>query len=119
VKQKLLTGSVSFFGKQWEILTEGTFAFNKTDSTGTKRTLASYLYTGIRLNEKFVPYIRLDYLDYEEGELFFMSNDTRSLVAGIRYQFNYLAVLKLEFQHTDYDQSADLDKVTAQLAIGF
>lgn len=119
VKQNLFTASVSYFGKKFELLAESTVGRNHTDTTGLKNTVASYLYTGYKLNEKLVPYVRFDDLQYENGEIYYNKNNTTSVVAGIRYQLNYLAVIKLEYQHIHSATEGKGDKVTAQFAIGF
>ncbi|MCW3118756.1 MAG: hypothetical protein JWM28_2838 [Chitinophagaceae bacterium] len=119
VDQTLLSGSVAYFGKKFELLAEGTLGINKTDTTGSRQTLASYLYTGYRITEKVTPYIRLDNLNFQEGEIYFNKDNTTSIVAGIRYSLNYLAVVKLEYQHQHSAVQGNIDKVTAQFAIGF
>ena len=118
VKQNLFTGSVAYFGKQFEVLVESTFGSNHTDTTGTKQTFASYIYTGFVIKDKIVPYLRLDRLHFQEGEILYDKNNTTSIVAGIRYDFNYLVVAKLEYEHRSEEKS-DVNKVTFQLAIGF
>ena len=119
VDQTLLTGSIAYFGKKFELLTESTLGINKTDTTGSKQTLASYLYSGYRVSEKITPYVRLDNLNFQEGEIYFTKDNTTSFVAGIRYSINYLAVVKLEYQHQHSSVQGNIDKVTAQFAIGF
>ncbi len=119
VNQHLGSASISRFGKKLEFLSEFTAALNHTDSTGNKQTLAGYAYAGYRIKEKFVPYVRYDNIKYERGELFYMKNDVQSFVAGMRYEINYLAVVKLEYQHLQYEFGADVDKITVQFAIGF
>jgi hypothetical protein len=119
VNQNLYTGSVAYFGNKFELLTEGTFGINKTDTTGSKNTLAGYLYAGYKVTEKFIPYIRLDDLQYQDGEIYFRKNNTTSVIAGLRYQINYLAVVKLEFQHQKSELEGNTNSITAQFAVGF
>ena len=119
VNQNLCSGSVAYFGNKFEVLAEGTLANNKTDTTGSRSTLASYIYSGYRISEKLIPYIRLDNLNYNKGEIYFKKNNTTSVVAGMRYQINYLAVIKLEYQHQHAEIEGDTDKLTVQFAIGF
>ena len=119
VNQHLISASVSRFGKKFEFLTEATGALNHTDSTGTKNTIAGYAYAGYRIKEKFVPYVRYDNIRYQTGEMFYTKNNMQSFVAGLRYEINYLAVVKLEYQHLDNEFTPDVDKVTVQFAIGF
>jgi hypothetical protein len=119
VKQHLITGSVSYFGNKFELLAESTLGYNTTDTTGTKRTQASYVYGGFRITSKLTPYIRLDDLHFENGEQYFAKNNSGSFVGGIRYRINYLAVIKLEYQHQHSETQGNIDKLTAQFAIGF
>jgi len=119
VKQNLVTGSAAYFGDKFELLAEGTFGTNKTDTTGSKNTAATYVYAGVKIKEKVVPYIRFDQLHFQEGEIFFHKDNTTSIVGGIRYNINYLTVVKLEYQHQHSEYTGDINKLTAQLAIGF
>ena len=119
VTQNLFSGSVAYFGKKFELLTEGTLGINKTDTTGSKNTIASYIYTGYKINEKLIPYVRLDNINYQEGEIYYHKDNTTAFVAGIRYQINYLAVIKLEYQHQHLQTEGNSDKLTMQFAIGF
>jgi hypothetical protein len=117
VDQELFTGSVAYFGKRFEFLAEATSAMDKTDSTGTKQSLAGYAYAGVRF-KKIIPYVRVDYSKVPDGELFFHPDTKTSFVGGIRYEINYLTVIKLEYGHTENDLGKT-DGVTAQIAIGF
>jgi hypothetical protein len=119
VKQHLVSASIARFGKKFELLTEATAGFNHTDSTGTKTTLAGYAYAGYKIKEKYVPYLRYDNIRYQDGEMFYMKNNVQSFVVGFRYEISYLAVIKLEYQHLDYEMGDNVDKITAQFAIGF
>jgi hypothetical protein len=119
VNQNLFTGSISYFGKKFEVLTEGTLALNKTDTTGSRQTLASYIYAGYRVGKKITPYVRLDNLNYQEGEIYYHKDNMTSFVAGIRYNVNFLVVVKLEFQHQNTEFEGNIDRVTTQFAIGF
>lgn len=119
VNQHLISGSVAKFGKKLELLTEATMGMNHTDSTGTRNTLAAYAYAGYKIKEKYVPYVRYDNISYQGGELYYMGKNVQSYVAGFRYEISYLAVVKLEYQHINNQVAADVNKVTAQFAIGF
>jgi len=119
VKQKLYTASAAYFGKKFEFLSEGTFARNNSDSTGSQNNFGMYAYTGVKLHEKFIPYVRFDYMDYDDGEIYFAKNDAISITTGLRYVINYLAVVKLEYEYQDRQLTGGSNKVTAQVAIGF
>lgn len=119
INQNLFSGSVSKFGKKFELLAEGTAAINNTDTTGSRTTLASYIYAGYRVANKIVPYIRYDNIHYQPGEIYYDKNNINSFVAGLRYEINYLAVVKLEYQYQHSEFLNNTNKVTAQFAIGF
>jgi len=119
INQQLYTATVAHFGSKFEFLAEGTFASNKAESTGTLHSFASYLYTGVRLHEKLVPYLRLDYLNLNDSELYYDGGDTFSYLAGIRYEINFLIVVKMEYQHIQKDNAGNRDILNTQIAIGF
>jgi hypothetical protein len=119
VKQNLASLSFANFGKKVELLAECTAGFNKNDSTGLNKSFASYVYAGYRVSEKFIPYIRYDNLEFQEGELYYHHDCGSKLLLGVRYQINYLAVVKLEYQRTRFDMSGNANKIIAQFAIGF
>lgn len=123
VNQNIITGSIAFtdsiFSKEIELLAESSMAMNKSDSLGVQNAVASYAYAGIRLTEKIIPYVRIDDIRYKNNEVYFMNNDIQSYVGGIRYELNYLAVIKLEYQHSKAHMSTVPDKVIFQIAVGF
>lgn len=94
-------------------------ALDKTDSTGTQHDWASYLYAGYRITDKLVPYFRLDNLQYGSGEVYYIKNNTKAFLVGVRYYVDYLLVLKLEYQHIDAQIQGKTDAITFQVALGF
>lgn len=119
IRQQLYTGSFAYFGKKLEVLTEATFAVNKAESTGSLNSMTSYFYAGYRFKDKIVPYFRVDCLDFEDEELYYVNSDVTSVVAGVRYEINYLAVVKLEYQHESISLSDNINTLKLQIAIGF
>lgn len=119
VNQQLYTATIAHFGSKFEVLAEGTFASNYAKSTGIVNSFTSYLYAGVRLTEKWIPYFRIDYLKYQEEELYFEKDDTTSSLAGLRYEINYLIVVKIEYQHTERGEIGTSDLFNTQIAIGF
>ncbi|MBC6992360.1 hypothetical protein [Hymenobacter sp. BT491] len=123
INQHIMTASVSYtdsvFSKKYELLAESSMAVNKADSLGAQNTMASYVYAGVRLTDKFIPYVRLDDVRYRKHEVYFLNNNIQSFVGGLRYELNYLAVLKLEYQRTKSQMTPDFDKIVFQVAVGF
>jgi hypothetical protein len=118
-RQQIYTGSLSYFGSTFEMLAEASLMNNNTDSEGINTSFASYLYSGYRIRDKWVPYVRLDYLEYQDADPYLDNSDTVSFITGLRYEVNYLIVVKLEYQHEDQRVNGSLNKLTAQVAIGF
>ncbi|MDQ6762822.1 MAG: hypothetical protein M3015_09380 [Bacteroidota bacterium] len=117
--QNMFSGSVAYFGPKFEILAEGTLAVNRTDTTCYKKTLGYYLYAGYKVTDKITPYFRVDNVHFQTGEIFYIKDNRSSFLAGINYQINYLANLKLEYQYLHSEITGDRNKVSAQIAIGF
>lgn len=119
LEQQLFTASCAYFKNNYEFLSEGTLAINKTDSTGSAQTKIMYAYAGYRIKDKFIPYVRFDWSEYGKNEIYFVKDNTTSYLIGFRYQINYLAVVKFEYEHSTSARSGQIDKYTAQFAIGF
>ncbi|HEX8461136.1 MAG TPA: hypothetical protein VF623_06885 [Segetibacter sp.] len=119
VDEHLITGSIAHFGKRFEFLAESMLGITRTDTTGSKRSLSSYAYAGLKATEKITPYIRFDNLQYQDGEIAFHKNNSTAFIVGGRYQLNYLAVIKLEYQYLETEMSAASNRISAQFAIGF
>ena len=117
--QQIFTGSVSYFGSRYEVLAEGSMVNYNGDSTGVAKSYGAYLYTGVRLKDKFIPYVRVDYLTYQSGEAYFGNEDTFAFIGGIRYEITYLIVVKLEYQNTEREVSGNTNRLSAQIAVGF
>ena len=123
IRQSIMTASVSYndsvFSKKYELLAESSPAMNRADSLGAQNAVASYVYAGLRVTDKIIPYIRLDDIRYYKQEVYFHDHRVQSFVGGLRYELSYLAVFKLEYQRTNHHQEADADRVIFQVAVGF
>lgn len=119
IKQQLYTGTIAYFGKKFELLAEGTYAINNANSTGSVPSFTAYAYAGLKIKEKLVPYVRFDYLNYQDDEIYFEKDNTTSILGGLRYEISYLIVVKAEYQHLDSEVAGERDIVNTQIAIGF
>jgi hypothetical protein len=119
VKQLLLTGSLGYFGDKVEFLGEGTWGNDHTDSLGNAPSTAYYVYAGYKIFPKVHLYGRFDQLLFDKREMYFVPNDLQSMVGGLRFQINYITVVKLEFQHDETKTVKNINTVNAQFAIGF
>ena len=94
--QILIAGMAVYDGDPFQFVGEFVRAMNKTSSSSSATTNRFYGYAGYRTG-KTVPYARFDRLDFDDNEPYFKPGDTTSFTFGIRYEFSYLAVMKLEF----------------------
>lgn len=122
VNQHLMSGSISHFSNSWELLCESTLSINQNDSTGNPLSSATYGYVGYRI-KKFVPYIKGEYLGMNSREVLFANHEQYNYLIGLRYEVNYLTVLKLEFANTQTHAKgaamANFRSVNFQFAVGF
>jgi len=120
IKQKLYAASISYFGNSIELLAEGIMANNDANSVGNLKSYIYYVYAGIKIKPKWIPYFRYDKINFQEKEIYFDSHDVESFVVGLRHEVNYLTVVKLEYQNLKRESSDEsIDKISAQIAIGF
>lgn len=122
VEQQLFSGYIAYFSNGFEFLGEGTYAINRNHLTGSPRSKVGYFYTGYRY-KKFVPYLKAEYLDLSAYEVLFANNPQSNFLAGLRYEVNYLTVLKLEFAQTETHPTngtkMKYNSVNFQFAVGF
>jgi len=131
VDQSLYSASVSYFGNKFELLAESTVGINAYQdtladasvSTVSPMSTAGYLYAGYRIKQKFVPYVRADVLRFSHDEMLFPTNSQLGGLVGLRYEINYLAVVKLEYAYMETShedvQLSHTNTVNFQFAIGF
>ncbi|MBS1773198.1 MAG: hypothetical protein JST82_10070 [Bacteroidetes bacterium] len=123
-EQQMANLSFSYFGKKFEALAEGSLVLNSGDSTNmTMQTIAGYAYAGYKVAKKVVVYVRYDNVQYDNAEMFYKPAtgtlySKQVIVGGARYEFNYLANVKLEFQNMQ-TSAATTNMISAQFAIGF
>lgn len=119
VDERLYSATLAYFGPRFEFLAEGTIAQNHTDTLGASQTIAYYVYGGVRFLKKFTAYGRYDQLKFQNNEVYFNNNDQTAIIAGIRYQINYLAVVKMEYERQSSVMNGDLNILNAEIAVGF
>ena len=123
-RQQIFTGSLVWFRPKVELLIESSYFRNRAD-TLRAQTMGSYAYAGIRVLPKVVVYGRYDLIRHQNKseERYFSTDDFQSFIGGLRYEFSYLTVAKLEFQHDERQPMTGgrrfTDAITAQFAVGF
>ncbi|MBL0340646.1 MAG: hypothetical protein IPP71_06835 [Bacteroidetes bacterium] len=119
ITQQIFGGSFAFFKKKIELLAEGTYVNNYSDSLQNKNTYGLYAHAGYRIKNKIIPFVRYDKVNYAKNDMWFKTANRQAFIGGIRYEFSYLAVIKAEYQLNDFETGDDNETVTIQFAIGF
>jgi hypothetical protein len=119
INQQLYTATIAQFGNKFEFLAEATLASNKAESTGVVKSFTSYAYAGVKLNSKWIPYVRYDYLKYHDNEIYYKKDDVSSMLFGMRYEVTFLVVVKMEYQFLESEVNGHANVLNTQIAIGF
>jgi len=118
LRQQILTGTVIYARRPFELMAELVHVTNNADLTGTTTTDGYYIYGGYRFG-KTVPYFRFDQIFYDTGEQYYIDNDARLLVVGLRHDLNFMATIKLEFHHAETETGGTSKGLNVQAAVGF
>ena len=131
IDQSLYSASVSYFGNKFELLAETSVSVNAYNDTLVDGAItevspispAGYFYAGYRIKQKFVPYVRVDLLEFGHDEMLFSNNTQRGALLGLRYEINYLAVVKMEYAYMETShegvQLSHTNTLNFQFAVGF
>lgn len=117
--QNIFSASTAYFGNKFEFLGECTLAVNRTDTTCYQHTFGYYVYAGYKINNKVTPYMRVDDVHFQDGEIFYIKDNRSAFTTGINYQINYLANIKMEYQYTYSEVTGNRNRISAQIAVGF
>jgi hypothetical protein len=115
-----LTGQtqVNMFGafgvydaNNWEVISEY-YRFRNEDrmnGTGRHTSWAAFAQAGYTFANLWTPYLRWEKASLDQGDNYFAAQESgrsyKAAVAGVRYDLNPNAALKLEFARTDETQS--------------
>jgi hypothetical protein len=108
VEFNMMCNSISWFGKRYEFLNEFSFNQTKTDIQGTANNFSNFSYAGVRVNEKNIPFVLVDYIRIAENDLYNYSTEIVKTGAGFRYEFSYLINLKAQIEYSRVKQSDSL-----------
>jgi hypothetical protein len=121
----LLSFSFANFTPKFEFLNEFTYNLTHTDTLGAANNVANFIYGGVRIKEKHVPYMLFEYLKVAENDLHTYELKTRKFAVGYKYDFTHLINVKaqLEYSNMHHHNMADMHSkkysFRLQLAYGF
>lgn len=120
VSQRLFSLTATYLptGKKFEFLSEFFMVNNDSKSVTRAMSAAGYVHLGYSLG-KMTPYYRYDYIEIDNNDPFFDVDDIIAHTLGLRYSFNFLANIKLEYQVSNYEIRKTENLVLLQFGIGF
>jgi hypothetical protein len=127
VRFRLSAFSFAYFNDRYEILNE--FVYNRTitDTLGKANNFSNFLYAGLRIGEKHVPYILIDYLNVDKNDLHAYPIITQKFALGYKHEFTPFINLKSQIEYSSsrlpheahsHDMGGALS-LRVQLAYGF
>lgn len=119
IVQKMGGAYIKYSEKRIELLSECFVQNNDNDSTGMSTNIGAYVYLGYRTKKKVVPYARYDITRYGNNEIYLRPQNTQIVAAGLRYEFSFLATIKLEYNYVIPEGTPNVNKVLLQFAVGF
>lgn len=93
---RLASASLAYFGERVEFLQEFTLNTTRTDSLGLARNHAAFTYAGLRIAERYVPYVLTDRLFVADNDLHTYPEDERRVALGIRFEWSPVMHLKVQ-----------------------
>lgn len=109
---------LAWMSPKFEIITEYLYLNHK--KTGEKATgsHAGFIYAGIPV-KKVTPYLRFDMMEYASNDYYYVPDNTKSFTLGLKYEFSYLANIKLELNRTNRKSEGVTNGAVVSCAIGF
>lgn len=120
VDQTILNGGVAYFTSESpiEFAAEYYNIANMVESIGTGKNNGAYVYVGYKI-KSYTPYVQADVISYDSKDAYFTKNDIKGLVCGMRYNFNPLSVIKIEYKYRGTQTLKNQDVISLQMAVGF
>jgi len=119
VDLRLLGGYAAYLSPAIEFIAEYQHSSHRTRTTGaTRGTDAFYFYGGYRVG-RVVPYLRYDDVQFPATDPYYVTDDFRQGLLGVRYDFAVTTVAKVEVARRKTASAGSVTELTAQIAVGF
>ncbi len=92
--------SFAYFNDSYELLNEFVYNRTHTDTLGTANNFSNFLYAGLRIREKHVPYLLVDYIQVSEKDLHAYPILTRKYALGYKHEFTPHINLKTQVEYS-------------------
>ena len=84
----LANSSIAYFTEKIEVLNEFSYNATSTDSLGLAHNFSNYMYAGLRIKDRFVPYVAVDFLVVSDNDLHLGSMLMTNLIIGYKHEFS-------------------------------
>ena len=97
----LINFSFANFGEKVHVLNEFSMNITNTDSLGLAENFSNYIYLGIPIKERFIPFIGFDFLSVDDSDLLNMGQFRSKYILGYRHEFTPLINIKTQVEYYD------------------
>lgn len=128
----LVNSSIAYFSDKFELLNEFSYNGSYTDKAdsllgglGLANNFSNYLYAGIRIKDKYVPYLAVDIIIVDENDLHVGPFNSYRFIMGYKHEFsnniNIKTQLEYNFNLDHFSHGVDNQKLgfKIQCAYGF
>ena len=95
---QLESASLAWFGQRFEVLNELSVNQSHTDSLGTANNFSNFTYVGMRVGERFTPFVFADYIRVADNDLHVYPLDKRKLAVGLRFEISEMVNIKTQIE---------------------
>ncbi len=118
ITQTIGSGFVAYFSDRVEAVVEGHELSNRSEGR-TSNSPAWFVYAGLRVREKLVPYLLHESTRIGENDPYFPGEQTRRAALGLRWEEAATAVYKLELRDIERRDRPRASELALQLALAF
>jgi len=91
--------SIARFERKLELLNEFGYTQTATDSLGRSGNITNYTYIGYQINQKYVPFVMMDFIRVGAKELHVTRLNGIKFSLGMRLEFDPRCNLKIQLEH--------------------
>jgi hypothetical protein len=102
----MVNSSIAYFSDKFELLNEFSYNGSYTDpgdsldlGLGLANNFSNYLYGGIRIKDRFVPYMAIDFIFVSMNDLHVGSFNSSRFIMGYKHEFSANMNIKTQLEY--------------------
>ena len=103
----MVNASIAYFSDKFELLNEFSYNGSYTDTMGLANNFSNYLYGGVRIKDKYVPYLAVDMIFVNEKDLHVGSFNSSRFIMGYKHEFSINFNIKTQLEY-----NFNIDEIT-------